>query len=155
MSLTPGRWNGDCSPLHATPEPGQEMGLGGAIMHSSFSWNTIYHALLQSWGNSDPAYLREFEALFAAPVKPGDKLVTEAWSNGDYQAGWEEIRFLTWVEGGKMVLSNGWALMKCSAPKSRLGAEPKNSVKQYREKHMTFHMVASATVSPGSNKQTG
>ncbi|KAL8692513.1 MAG: hypothetical protein Q9218_002488 [Villophora microphyllina] len=97
------RLNGDYNPLHATPEPGQKMGFGGAIMHGF-----------------DPANLHEFEARFAAPVKPGDKLVTEAWRMGDIKDGWEEVRFVTRVEGGKIVLSNGRALMKCSGPKSRL-----------------------------------
>lgn len=31
------RLNGDYNPLHATPEPGQKMGFGGAIMHGLFS----------------------------------------------------------------------------------------------------------------------
>ena len=89
-------------------------------MHGLFSRNTACHALLQSMGNSDPANIREFEARFTAPVKPGDRLVTEAWRTGDITDGWEEIRGLTSVEGGKATLSNGRALMKCSAVKSRL-----------------------------------
>ncbi|KAI4110750.1 MAG: hypothetical protein LQ339_001025 [Xanthoria mediterranea] len=116
------RLNGDYNPLHATPEPGQKMGFGGAIMHGLFSWNTACHALLQSLGDSDPARMREFQARFAAPVRPGDRLVTEAWRMGDgARDGWEEIRFVTRVEGGKVVLSNGRALMKCSgAGRSKL-----------------------------------
>lgn len=89
-------------------------------MHGLYSWNSACHALLQSLANSDPANLREFEARFAAPVTPGDKLVTEAWRTGDFKDGWEEIRFLMRVEAGKIVLSNGRALMMCSKAKSRL-----------------------------------
>ncbi|KAL8874069.1 MAG: hypothetical protein Q9174_000539 [Haloplaca sp. 1 TL-2023] len=114
------RLNGDYNPLHATPEPGERMGFGGAIMHGLFSWNIACHALLQSLGNSDPANLRDFEARFTAPVKAGDRLVTEAWRTGDTTDGWEEIRFLTNVEGGKTALSNGRALMKCGVLRSRL-----------------------------------
>ncbi|KAI4224088.1 MAG: hypothetical protein LQ349_007304 [Xanthoria aureola] len=116
------RLNGDYNPLHATPEPGQKMGFGGAIMHGLFSWNTACHALLQSLGDNDPARMREFQARFAAPVRPGDRLITEAWRMGDAaRDGWEEIRFVTRVEGGKVVLSNGRALMKCSgAERSKL-----------------------------------
>lgn len=86
-------------------------------MHGLFSWNTACHALLQSLGDSDPARMREFQARFAAPVRPGDRLITEAWRMGDAaraRDGWEEIRFVMRVEGGKVVLSNGRALMKCS-----------------------------------------
>ncbi|KAL8716353.1 MAG: hypothetical protein Q9220_000259 [cf. Caloplaca sp. 1 TL-2023] len=112
--------NGDYNPLHATPEPGQKMGFGGAIMHGLFSWNVACHALLQSLGDSDPANIREFGARFAAPVRPGEKLVTEAWRTGEYEHGWEEIRFLTRIEGGKVALSNGRALMKCAHLRGRL-----------------------------------
>ena len=114
------RLNGDYNPLHATPEPGQKMGFGGAIMHGLFSWNAACHGLLQELGGSDPANIKEFQARFAAPVKPGDKLVTEMWRNGDNSDGWEEIRFVTRVEGGKVVLSNGRGLMKCISGKSKL-----------------------------------
>ena len=115
------RLNGDYNPLHATPEPGQKMGFGGAIMHGLFSWNSACHGLLQVLGGSDPANIKEFQARFAAPVKPGDKLVTEAWRTGDVDKdGWEEVRFTVRVEGGKVVLSNGRALMKCVGGKSKL-----------------------------------
>lgn len=89
-------------------------------MHGLFSWNCACHGLLQMLGASDPANLREFQARFAAPVKPGDKLVTEAWRTGEFKDGWEEVRFTTRVEGGRNVLSNGRALMKCTTAKSKL-----------------------------------
>ncbi len=97
-----------------------EMGFGGAIMHGLFSWNVACHGLLQILGGSDPANLKEYQARFASPVKPGDKLVTEAWRTGVFKDGWEEVRFVTRVEGGKVVLSNGRALMKGVAEKSKL-----------------------------------
>ena len=114
------RLNGDYNPLHATPEPGQKMGFGGAIMHGLFSWNSACHALLKELGGSDPANIREFQARFASPVKPGDKLVTEMWRTGEMKDGWEEVRFVTSVAGGKVCLSNGRALMKCVGAKSKL-----------------------------------
>jgi len=106
------RLNGDYNPLHATPEPGQKMGFGGAIMHGLSSWNFTAHDILKEIGGSDPKNIREFQARFAAPVKPGDKLVTEIWKTGQFKDGFEEIRFVTKVEGGKVVLSNGRALIK-------------------------------------------
>lgn len=89
-------------------------------MHGLFSWNAACHGLLQTLGGSDPANLREFQARFAAPVKPGDKLITEAWRTGVSNSGWEEVRFIVRVEGGKVVLSNGRALMKYATRKSKL-----------------------------------
>jgi len=106
------RLNGDYNPLHATPEPGQKMGFGGAIMHGLSSWNFTAHGILKALGGSDPKNIREFQARFASPVKPGDKLITEIWRTGDIKDGWEDIRFVTSVEGGKVCLSNGRALLK-------------------------------------------
>lgn len=106
------RLNGDYNPLHATPEPGQKMGFGGAIMHGLYSWNATCHSILQKFGGSDPANIKEYQARFASPVKPGDKLVTEVWRTGEKQGEWEDVRFVVKVEGGKVCLSNGRALMK-------------------------------------------
>ncbi|KAJ9652055.1 hypothetical protein H2198_008679 [Neophaeococcomyces mojaviensis] len=116
------RLNGDYNPLHATPEPGQKMGFGGAIMHGLYSWNSAAHALLKELGGSDPTNIKEFQARFASPVKPGDKLITEIWRTGEKQGEWEEVRFICRVDGGKVCLSNGRALMKTSpsAGKSKL-----------------------------------
>lgn len=110
--------NGDYNPLHATPEPGIKMGFGGAIMHGLFSWNSTAHGILYTLGGGDPANLKEFQARFAAPVKPGDKLVTQMWRMGNKDKdGFEEVRFITSVEGGKQVLSNGRAVVRCVGKK--------------------------------------
>ncbi|EMC92948.1 hypothetical protein BAUCODRAFT_267403 [Baudoinia panamericana UAMH 10762] len=107
------RLNGDYNPLHATPEPGKAMGFGGAIMHGLYSWNTTCHALVKLLGGSDPANIKEYAARFASPVKPGDTLVTEIWRTGEKDGdGWEDVRFITSVKGGKACLSNGRAKMR-------------------------------------------
>jgi len=106
------RLNGDYNPLHIDPEPGKKMGFGGVINHGLSSWNFTAHDILKAIGGSDPKNLREFSARFASPVKPGDNLITQIWRTGDVQDGWEEVRFVTKVEGGKVCLSNGRALMK-------------------------------------------
>ncbi|KAL1610231.1 hypothetical protein SLS60_001896 [Paraconiothyrium brasiliense] len=114
------RLNGDYNPLHATPEPGVKMGFGGPIIHGLFSWNMASHAVLQQFGKSKPEHLKEFQARFAAPVKPGDKLITEMWQTGEKEGGFEEIRFIVRVEGGKTVLTNGRALVKVEEVKAKL-----------------------------------
>jgi acyl dehydratase len=107
------RLNGDYNPLHVTPEPGKKMGFGGPIIHGLFSWNMSAHTVLQTFGASKPENMKEFQARFAAPVKPGDKLITEMWRAGEQHGdGFEEIRFIVRVEGGKTVLTNGRALVK-------------------------------------------
>ncbi|KAF2191017.1 Thioesterase/thiol ester dehydrase-isomerase [Zopfia rhizophila CBS 207.26] len=108
------RLNGDYNPLHASPEPGVKMGFGGPIIHGLFSWNHAAHAVLKAFGGSDPANLKEFQARFASPVKPADKLIFDMWKlGGADKDGFEEIRFIVRVEGGKTVLTNGRALVRC------------------------------------------
>jgi peroxisomal enoyl-CoA hydratase 2 len=107
------RLNGDYNPLHATPEPGKAMGFGGAIMHGLYSWNTTAHALLKLLGGSDPKNIKEYAARFASPVLPGSTLVTQIWRLGNKDAdGFEDIRFVTSVKGGKVCLSNGRAKIR-------------------------------------------
>ncbi|PKY04174.1 trimethyllysine dioxygenase TmlH [Aspergillus campestris IBT 28561] len=99
------RLNGDYNPLHATPEPGQQMGFGGVIIHGLFSWNTAAQGILRELGGSDPKNLREFQARFASPVKPGDKLTTEIWRMGTREGDFEEVRFVTKNDKGTRCLS--------------------------------------------------
>lgn len=106
------RLNGDYNPLHATPEPGKKMGFGGEIVHGLYSFNSTAHGLLKHLGGSDPNNIKEFQARFASPVIPGDKLVTSAWRTGETENGFEVILFETQVEGKKVCLSNGRALIK-------------------------------------------
>lgn len=112
--------NGDYNPLHATPEPGAKMGFGGVIIHGLFSWNAAAHGILKNLGGSDPQNIREFQARFASPVKPGDRLTTEIWRTGNFQDGFEEVRFVTKNDQGKVVLSNGQAFVKVVGGKSKL-----------------------------------
>ena len=81
-------------------------------MHGLSSWNFTAHGILKEFGGSDAANMHHFQARFASPVKPGDKLVTQVWRTGDVKDGFEELRFVTSVEGGKVCLSNGVALVK-------------------------------------------
>ncbi|KAF9885528.1 hypothetical protein FE257_012856 [Aspergillus nanangensis] len=114
------RLNGDYNPLHATPEPGVKMGFGGVIIHGLFSWNSAAHGILRELGGSDPKNLKEFQARFASPVIPGDKLTTEIWRMGTFEDGYEEVRFVTKNQKGKAVLSNGRCLVKVTGTKSKL-----------------------------------
>lgn len=106
------RLNGDYNPLHVTPEPGKLMGFGGTIIHGLYSWNTAAHAVLKSIGGSMPQNLRSFQARFASPVRPGDKLITEIWRTGEYQGEFEDVRFHTKIDGGRLCLNNGRALVR-------------------------------------------
>lgn len=96
------------------------MGFGGIIIHGLFSWNSAAQGILRELGGSDPKNLKEFQARFASPVKPGDRLTTEIWRTGNFDQGLEEIRFVTKNGNGKVVLSNGRCLLKVVGPHSKL-----------------------------------
>jgi acyl dehydratase len=85
-----------------------------------FSWNAAAHGILRELGGSDPSNLKEFQARFASPVRPGDRLTTEIWRMGNVQNGFEEVRFVTKNDKGKVVLSNGQCLLKVTGPRSKL-----------------------------------
>jgi acyl dehydratase len=96
------------------------MGFGGVIIHGLYSWNATAHAVLEAFGGSDPANFREFQARFASPVRPGDKLITEMWKTGEVVDGFDEVRFVTKNGEGKVVLSNGRALIKAPSGGAKL-----------------------------------
>ncbi|EEH21515.2 hypothetical protein PABG_03731 [Paracoccidioides brasiliensis Pb03] len=113
------RLSGDYNPLHATPEPGKALGYEGIIMHGLFSWNVAAQRVLSRYGDSDGPRLRDFEARFAAPVIPGDKLDILMWDMGVSNRAVDicqenetlrEVRFVVKV-GETVVLSDGRALL--------------------------------------------
>lgn len=107
------RLNGDYNPLHIDPTPGKKMGFGGVIIHGLYSWNVTAHALVKLLGGGDPASIKEYACRFASPVRPGDVVVTEMWRTGNTDSeGWEDVRFVATVKGGKVCLSNGRAKMR-------------------------------------------
>jgi len=106
------RLNGDYNPLHAEPGPGTKMGFGGVILHGLGTWNMVCHGLLQTYGASQATNLKEFQARFSKPVRPGDVLVTEMWRTGHKEEGFDEIVFITKTGTGDVVLSNGRALVR-------------------------------------------
>ncbi|KAI5303332.1 Mitochondrial-processing peptidase subunit alpha [Ascosphaera pollenicola] len=123
------RLNGDYNPLHADPPAGQALGYPGIIMHGLFSWNVAAAKVLQHFAeNNEGTALRDFQARFTAPVKPGDKLDTLMWDVGTVDGvecdevfrgeTLREIRFLVKV-GERTVLEDGRALLT----KNKTGAK--------------------------------
>ncbi|KAL1978707.1 hypothetical protein VTN31DRAFT_1566 [Thermomyces dupontii] len=108
------RLNGDYNPLHASPEAGAALGYGGIIMHGLYSWNVAARIILDKYGANKGSNLRDFEARFTAPVKPGDKLKVKMWEMDliAHETGQKllEVRFVVEV-AAKVVLSDGRALL--------------------------------------------
>lgn len=89
------------------------MGFGGAILHGLCTWNITCYALLKLFGASQAQSLKELQARFSSPVRPGDVLVVEAWRIGEEdQDGYSNIYFQTRTPQGLVVLSNGRTLIK-------------------------------------------
>lgn len=113
--------NGDSNPLHAIPGPGRAMGFDGAIIHGLWTYNAALYALLRILGKSQASSVRRFEAKFASPLSPGDAARMEIWRLRVFDNdGYEEIRFIVRSTGGKLILSNGRALIKTGAVSMKL-----------------------------------
>lgn len=85
--------------------------MGGIIVHGLYTWNASANILLREFGDGDPTRMTGFQALFAAPVRPGAKLVVRMWKMDGEADGVEDIRFVTEVDG-TAVLSNGRVFIK-------------------------------------------
>lgn len=55
----------------------------------------VARAIIKSVGANDPKSLRFFGVRFTSPVKPGDKLETQAWEVGPGPEGTTEVTFIT------------------------------------------------------------
>lgn len=98
---------GDTNPLHADPAVATAAGFERPILHGLASYGLVAHALLRQCAGREPARLKAFDIRFAAPVYPGETLVTEIWQvPGQPQQ--FQLRAKV-VERDKVVLSHGWA----------------------------------------------
>jgi peroxisomal enoyl-CoA hydratase 2 len=80
-------------------------------MHGLFTYNCGAHAILKTLRVRQP---REFEGslgTFRCAGQGWDLLETQMWKTGTFEGEFEEVRFVTLVNG-KTVLSNGRALAK-------------------------------------------
>lgn len=87
------------------------MGIGGIIVHGLYTWNATANVLLREFGGSDPSSMKEFQARFAAPVRPGAKIVIKMWKARELAGSATEIRFVTAADG-VVVLGNGRAFIQ-------------------------------------------
>ena len=117
------RLNGDYNPLHIDPKGAMDAGFDGVIMHGLYTWNVTCRLLLSELTDGTPTSLREFQARFSNPVRPGDRLTVEAWvvgkgSGSAGEKGWTEVRFQVRVNEDYLCLSHGRTLLRIS--KARL-----------------------------------
>ncbi len=98
---------GDTNPLHADPAVAAKAGFERPILHGLASYGLVAHAVLRQCGDSNPARLKALDIRFAAPVYPGETLVTEIWRVPG-RPGQLQLRARV-AERGKLVLSHGFA----------------------------------------------
>jgi len=101
------RLMGDFNPLHADPAVAQAAGFERPILHGLASYGLVAHALLRQCAGGDSSRLRAFDIRFAAPVFPGETLITEIWRD-PVQSNQYQLRASV-QERDKVVLSHGWA----------------------------------------------
>jgi peroxisomal enoyl-CoA hydratase 2 len=87
--------SGDYNPLHIDPTIGERLGFGGIILHGLSTFGFAARAIIKSVGANDPKSLKFFGVRFTSPVKPGDKLETQAWEVGSGPEGTTEVAFIT------------------------------------------------------------
>lgn len=68
--------SGDFNPIHIDPEFGQQVGLGGVILHGLCTLGFVAKAVTDWTG--DPGKLKRLKCRFASPVHLGDVVTTRA-----------------------------------------------------------------------------
>lgn len=102
------RLSGDLNPLHAEPAFAARAGFARPILHGLATWGMAGQALVQQFGQGEPARLRALRARLTSPVYPGETLVVEGWQPSE-----GEVRFRVRVrERDVVVLNNGQAAFK-------------------------------------------
>jgi peroxisomal enoyl-CoA hydratase 2 len=97
------RLSGDYNPLHVDPQFAKRSGFDKPIMHGQCTMGHATRAVLDAVAGGDHRRFKSVQIRFAAPVFPGQTLVTEIW-----QTSKTEVIFQTKVkETGKVCCSNG------------------------------------------------
>lgn len=102
------RLMGDYNPLHADPAVARQAGFARPILHGLASYGLVAWALMRQCADGEPVQLKALDIRFAAPVYPGDTLVTEIWrmpgAPGQFQ-----LCARVPEQSNKVVLSHGYA----------------------------------------------
>jgi len=104
---------GDTNPLHADPAVAARAGFARPILHGLASYGLAARAVLRQCAGGDPARLQALDLRFAAPVYPGETLVTEIWRVPG-RPGQVQLRARV-AERGVVVLSHGHAQLAVDA----------------------------------------
>lgn len=102
--------SGDMNPLHTDPEFAKKAGLPNVILHGLCTMAIASRAVIRGAADGDLTRLHRFKVRFAAPVFPGDTLVTSVWRDGEEDLGdTEHVHVMTRTQDGRAVLTRAEA----------------------------------------------
>jgi len=97
------RLSGDYNPLHVDPNFAMMGGFKKPIMHGQCTMGHVARQILDAVAGGDQKRFKSIQLRFAAPVFPGETIITEVW-----KVSAEEFIFQTKVkESGKVCVNNG------------------------------------------------
>jgi acyl dehydratase len=96
------RLSGDLNPLHSDPTFAARAGFSRPILHGLCTLGFAGRALIAKLCDGDPARVVSIHGRFAAPVFPGDELVTTIWNRGDGKA-----QFVTTTNSNTVAIERG------------------------------------------------
>jgi len=99
------RLSGDYNPLHADSKVATKVGFPGPILHGLCSYGVAARAVLNKFAQNDARRFKGIKVRFAAPVFPGETLVTEMW-RGDTKNGVTDVLFQVKVKERDVVVIN-------------------------------------------------
>lgn len=102
------RLSGDRNPLHSDPWFAVEKGgFAQPILHGLCTYGFAGRALLAALCDDEPQQFKKMSGRFAAPVYPGESLITSIWRTGDGSAQFETSATGTEDQPTRVVLTDG------------------------------------------------
>lgn len=99
------RLSGDFNPLHIDPDVAKAAGFDKPILHGLCTFGYATRAIVHGACDGDVTRFKELRVRFAAPVYPGETLITEGWQTG------EERYIIRGRTDRVTVLTNAYALV--------------------------------------------